>query len=617
MNAAIHLSGWTLVHFLWQGAAIALAAAIALRLLRDASPRPRYALACLALAAMLAAPVATAWRLSSEPAPVPVAEREPLRLRRNLFLKVTPAPVQHDRFLVEGRLRSGDTFTTPGSRSAIAWPLVMPVLVGIWFAGVCLLLVRLAGGWLRIARLQRVARMLPPSRWQAASEALGRRIGVSRHVHVVDAVNVDSPVVVGWLQPVVLLPIAAVAGLTPEQVHAILAHELAHVRRHDALVNFCQTVAETLLFYHPAVWWVSARIRIEREHCCDDIALAATGDAFAFASALAELESHRSAEPRFALAATGGPLLRRVTRLLSPPPSPSRTPRTGVVATLALIVVFVLGAGALQHLVARQPAVAPVVDHAGESAWRMTFDHPSGQMTIRGFTARDLVRYAYQLPVSQVVGGPKWLDTDSFAVTTSVDHVPAADETPDIVRRVLEERFGLRAHESTVDVPVFALEIARPDGVLGPNLQPATAECFDQQAWVAAGAPRLPFGQGERTINCGIWDNGIAHERVRSITMPDFAASMRHRFGPAIRRDVIDRTGLEGRFDVALEYFRPAAAAMSVTPSLRQALRLAGFASTEDALESQLGLKLVPATAPSPAIVIDEIRRPLDVLNQP
>jgi uncharacterized protein (TIGR03435 family) len=374
-------------------------------------------------------------------------------------------------------------------------------------------------------------------------------------------------------------------------------------------------VAETLLFYHPAVWWVSSRIRDEREQCCDDIALAATGDAFAYASALAELESHRSMEPRLALAATGGPLLGRVARLLAPPPP--RSPRLGVAVTVLVVAVFVLGAGVLQRLVARQPPAAPAVERADPSAWRMTFDHPSGQMTIRGFTARDLVRYAYQLPLSQVVGGPAWLETDSFAVTTSIDHVPAADETPDIVRRVLEERFALRAHESTVDVPVFALEIARPDGVLGPNLQPATAECFDQQAWVAAGAPRLPFGRGERTINCGVWDNGIAYERVRSITMSDFAASMRHRLGPAIRRDVIDRTGLDGRFDLSLEYFRPAAAAMSVTPSLRQLLRLAGFVSTEDALESQLGLKLVPAIAPSPAIVIDEIRRPLDVLNQP
>jgi uncharacterized protein (TIGR03435 family) len=396
-------------------------------------------------------------------------------------------------------------------------------------------------------------------------------------------------VVVGWLRPVVLLPIAAVAGLTPEQVHAILAHELAHVRRHDAFVNFGQTVAETLLFYHPAVWWISARIRVEREHCCDDVALAATGDAFAYASALAELESRRSIEPTFALAATGGPLLRRVARLLSPPPA--RSSRIGVAVTVALALVLVVGAGALQRVVARQRAALPAAERAAAPAWRMTFDHPSSQMTIRGFTGRDLVRYAYQVPVSQVIGGPAWLDSDAFAITTSIDHLPAADETPEIVRRVLETRFALRAHAAEVEVPVLALEIARPDGALGPNLQPSTAECFDQKAWVAAGAPILPpLPQRQRTAFCGTWDGGLGSDRVRGVTMDEFAARLRYQLAPSARLDVVNRTGLEGAFDVSLEYFKPAALAMEAAPSLRSTLRLAGFLSVSDALESQLGL---------------------------
>jgi len=424
---------------------------------------------------------------------------------------------------------------------------------------------------------------------------------------VVDAAFVDGPVVIGWLQPVVLLPVAALAGLTPEQVSAILAHELAHVRRHDAVVNFAQTVAETLLFYHPAVWWVSSRIRAEREHCCDDVALTVSGDAYAYASALAELETWRTAQPALSLAATGGPLLRRVARVLAPPAP--RSARGGITLTLALL--FVVGAGALQLLVARQPPSPGEPPREAAPAWRMVFDHPSGQMSIRGFTARDLVRYAYQLPTSRVIGGPAWLDSESFDLTTTVDHVPAADETPGIVRQLLENRFGLRVHESTMDVPALALEVARPDGVLGPNLEPATRECFDQKAWVAAGAPRRRFGQGERTVNCGVWDDGINFERVRSITMDDLAASMRSRYAPILRLDVVNRTGLEGPFDVALDYFRPATVGFAVTPSFRVALRLAGFQPLSEVVESQLGLKLVPTTTEVPAIAIDEIQRPL------
>jgi uncharacterized protein (TIGR03435 family) len=609
MNDAIHVAGWTLVHFAWQGALVGLTAAAALRLLRHATPQSRYAVACLALAAMFALPGATAWRLAA----TPVAEPQVATVRRALFLRVVAdeAP-QYDRLII-GRRYAMAIPPVPDGRGGVNRPVLLSAVVALWLAGVGLLLVRLAGGWWRVRRLQRLARALPESRWQSMSGGLARQIGLLRAVRVVDAAFVDGPVVIGWLQPVVLLPVAALAGLTAEQVRAILAHELAHVRRHDAAVNVAQTIAETLLFYHPAVWWISSRIRTEREHCCDDVALAVSGDAYAYASALAELETWRAGQPALALAATGGPLLRRVARVLAPPAT--RTPRGGLALTFALALVLVV-AGALQLLVARQPAVPPAARPATASAWRMIFDHPSGQMSIRGFTARDLVRYAYQIPAARVIGGPAWLDSESFDLTTTVDHVPAADETPAIVRRLLEERFVLRVHETTTETPALALQIARADGALGPNLQPATAECFDQKAWVAAGAPRVPLGQGERTVMCGVWDDGISSGVVRGTTMDEFAARLSYELPPAARTDVVNRTGLEGAFDISLEYFKPAAIVMALTPSLAPALRLAGFQSMPDAVETQLGLKLVPTTIDVPAIAIDEIQRPIRVPGQ-
>src|SRR5207247_762569 len=124
--------------------------------------------------------------------------------------------------------------------------------------------------------------------------------------HVVESALVDVPTVVGCMRPVILLPIAAISNLTPSQIEAILAHELAHIRRHDYLVNLLQTLAETLLFYHPGVWWVSARIREEREHCCDDVAVEVCGDAVIYARALAELETWRVESTALTIAATGG-----------------------------------------------------------------------------------------------------------------------------------------------------------------------------------------------------------------------------------------------------------------------------------------------------------------------
>jgi HEAT repeat protein len=126
--------------------------------------------------------------------------------------------------------------------------------------------------------------------------------------------------VVGWLRPVILLPASALTGLSPQQLEAILAHELAHIRRHDYLINLLQAVVETLLFYHPAVWWVSRRIRQEREHCCDDLAVAVCGDSLTYARALLEMEQLRAAGPQLAMAANGGSLMNRIQRLVGAQP---------------------------------------------------------------------------------------------------------------------------------------------------------------------------------------------------------------------------------------------------------------------------------------------------------
>jgi uncharacterized protein (TIGR03435 family) len=606
MNAAIHVAGWTLVHFAWQGALVGLAAAFALRLLRHSGAAVAVRGRLPGARAMFVLPGATAWRTaagrgrraaSGDGGAAP--DLPPHRAGASAWAQ----PNDH-RHPPARAGPAGQATTTKPSMG----PLLLPILVAFWFTGVCVLLARLAGGWWRVHRMVRAARALPVSAWHAVSQRLAGQLGLHRMVKVVDATFVDSPVVVGWLQPVILLPVAALAGLTPEQVRAILAHELAHVRRHDAVVNVAQTVAETLLFYHPAVWWLSSRIRTEREHCCDDVALSVSGDAYAYASALAELESWRADRPRFALAATGGPLLRGWRGC-------SRRRRHGRRAEARCSRWHSRSCSWLAPArcsCSSRGSPDPRTRHASpRPAWRMVFDHPSGQMAIRGFTARDLVRYAYQLPTSRVIGGPAWLDAESFDLVTTVDHVPAADETPAIVRQLLEDRFALRVHEATTEVPVFALEMARPDGSLGPNLQPATAECFDQKGWVAAGAPvRGPLPQGQRTVICGEWNGGVSHDRVLGITMDEFAARLLHNLAPGAP-DVINRTGLEGPYDVSLEYFKPAAMVMGLKPSVAPALRVAGFQSVGDALESQLGLKLVPTTTQVPAIAIDEIQRPL------
>jgi hypothetical protein len=173
-------------------------------------------------------------------------------------------------------------------------------------------------GFISAAALRRSRHAPVLTEWQQTLDRLIERMHVSRSVRLLATDRVDSPSVIGWLRPVILAPVGVLCGLAPEQVEALLAHELAHVRRHDYLVNVLQGIAESLLFYHPAVWWISNQIRAEREHCCDDLAVAASGDVLVYARALAELESMRPAHFKAALSANDGSLLRRIQRLADP-----------------------------------------------------------------------------------------------------------------------------------------------------------------------------------------------------------------------------------------------------------------------------------------------------------
>jgi beta-lactamase regulating signal transducer with metallopeptidase domain len=257
---------------------------------------------------------------------------------------------------------------------------VLPAIVIAWLIGVAVLVGRMAGGLWYVERVRRAALAAPASSWQAACLRLGERLRSSAPVRVVESMRVDVPAVVGWLRPVILLPAAAVAHLSPEQVEAILAHELAHVVRHDYLVNVLQSVVETLLFFHPAAWWVSSRIRVEREHCCDEIAVEACGDAFLYARALAGLEAARVGDAGLALAATGGSLVDRIRRILREPVNDQ--PRVaGWTITLVLTLAAAVGlSAAMQTPAVPVPAVPPVppaapVTHDWAASWRDGLRH--------------------------------------------------------------------------------------------------------------------------------------------------------------------------------------------------------------------------------------------------
>ena len=334
---AIDVLGWALFHSLWQDAVVALGAAGLLALLKGRSASGRYLTAYGGLLLMALLPVATAWRLTAGPAAVAAAGPAAVAAAQQPF--VDPA-----------------LFWTGVAR--LLDPL-LPWAVAVWFAGVLAMSVRLAGGYAVVRGLGRRGAVPPDDGWRRRFSRLVERLGIRRRVDLLASTRVVVPMVYGWLRPVVLVPLGALTALPVEQVESILAHELAHVRRHDYLMNLVQSVVEILLFYHPATWWLSARVRAERENCCDDVAVAVAGDSRVYVHALATLAELRAAPGRSpALAVTGSPLVERIRRLVLPRRETSGEAGSRLAASVLLLsLALVLGIG----VATRAEAAAAVV----------------------------------------------------------------------------------------------------------------------------------------------------------------------------------------------------------------------------------------------------------------
>jgi beta-lactamase regulating signal transducer with metallopeptidase domain len=347
-------TGLALLHLIWQGAIIAGLLAATLALMRRSSANSRYLVSCAALLMLLAAGVTTAVR-SYTPAVQPAVKSSgaPPILAASWHSDEAATPIS----VTIPRL-------TPTS-ALIAIRPYTPYIVLFWLAGVVVFTLRLLVSWRRTTALLHPSSVPTARELQTAVNQLAERLGIARAVRLIQSSAVEVPSVVGWMRPVILVPISSVTGLTTEQLEMVLAHELAHIRRHDFLVNALQSAAETLLFYHPAAWWISQQIRIERENCCDDLAVATCGDPIRYARALAQLE-HLRTVPLPAVAANGGSLFDRVRRLVA-----ARTAdgdALGWPAAAALVGFAVIGLAAVPLLAVAKPdalkpprAATPVV----------------------------------------------------------------------------------------------------------------------------------------------------------------------------------------------------------------------------------------------------------------
>ena len=296
---------WALLDFVWQGVLVGLAAALVLGLLRSARPHTRYAVACAALLLCAALPLAgTLQRMAdthvATSALLPLAD-------------------------TQGAASHGAATLTTGRVALWEQSLQarLPLVMLLWAGGAAALALRMLLGLLWVRRISDPAQSRADPAWQARLTLLAARIGIGRPVRLGLVDDLPSPVTAGWWRPVVLLPASLASGMPVDLLEALLAHELAHIKRHDYLVNLVQSAIEIVLFYHPAVWWLSNRIRLEREQIADDIAASMLGEPRRLALALSELDRFQLATtPHLAHAAHGGNLMNRIKRLVRPESEP-------------------------------------------------------------------------------------------------------------------------------------------------------------------------------------------------------------------------------------------------------------------------------------------------------
>lgn len=296
-DALVQAGGWTILHSLWQGALITLLLAFTLGRTRQQTPALRYQLSVGALLLLLGA-VVTTFLIYYEPASasivVSAGSGEGVAA---FFLNETgPETVLQVDYLKQ----------------------LFPFLLQVWLVGVALMGVRMLGELVYLQRLRSANIQAVSNSWDRKLNDLKWQMGILQAVEMRESLRVSSPILVGWMKPVILLPVGMLSGLSPQQVECVLAHELAHIRRMDYLVNLIQSAVEVLLFFNPAVWWISAQIREEREHCCDELAVEVTGDRLTLVKTLAQLEEWRMQTGQLGLAFNGRPqgILGRIQRLL-------------------------------------------------------------------------------------------------------------------------------------------------------------------------------------------------------------------------------------------------------------------------------------------------------------
>jgi len=487
------------------------------------------------------------------------------------------------------------------------------IVLGVWLAGTVVVFFWWHRQWrpLRSALRRATPLLLDPAFAKATAT-------------VMSSPSTFEPGVVGILRPVLLMPEGLVVRLTRPQLDAILAHERAHVEARDNLFAMVHMAVEAIFWFHPLVWWIERRMIDERERACDEAVIRAGKRPTDYAEGILAVCRWSHESPVMCVAGVSGSDLRiRIETILSNRLG-RRLHMTGRLLLAAAVLIVIggpvgiglLDAAAQTHTIERFD-VATIKQNTGPAAGGPIgggIGFRAGRFSAENITLQQLLTYAYELQAYEIFGGPGWASGDRFDIAATMQPLPTGSDPRDaparnrrLLRALLADRFNLVVHEEHREMPVYALVMARPDRRLGERLRRFEAECADPSK--LGPPPDATFGMptsdsSKGPLRCMAF-TGVGRISAQGTMLSDLGMILARL--PAVRRRVIDKTGLTGRFDFDLEWTPLVLPPGPAAPSDR--VSDAG-PTIFTALQEQLGLRLESTRETIPVLVIDTVSPP-------
>jgi uncharacterized protein (TIGR03435 family) len=588
-----------LSNHLWQSTVFAIAAALLTLVLRQHHARVRYGL-WLAASLKFLIPFQLLVRLGRHWAPPRTYSAPPVAFKIVQFGQPY-LPIRHALAPV-----------------SVIPSLIPALLLATWLIGCAAVLL---AWWVRWRRVQGMMLAAEPLRDGREVETL-RRLRAS--IPVVSSKAPLEPGVFGIWRPILFWPARVSEHLSDSQLEAVLAHEIAHVRRRDNLTAAIHMLVEALFWFHPLVWWIGARLVAERENACDEAVLRLQAQPRAYAEGILKVCEYCLQTPMlFISGVSGADLKKRIQAIVAHRAARDLgTPRklllatAGIAAIAAPIVIGLMNAPAVRAQAQPESASLPQFEVASVKPaapdQRGIFMRPgaNGGISLNNLPLKELMTIAWRIQAFQISGGPSWIESARWDISATANHKPKPDEMPLMIQSLLADRFQLKVHHETKELPIYALVLANKDGKLGPQLKESkegSCAAFDPSKPPPPPEPgKLPV------IGCGGMFMGFDRLSATAVEIDQLTRILSRTLG----RTVTDKTGLAGKFDIQLQYTPDQAQLQLMAPpgGLPPGMPAPQFdpngPSIFTALQEQLGLKLESQKGPVDILVIDHVERP-------